>query len=320
MSCPNDEIKNRPTKLGTTVCDKNAKGSICPPGYTRDPNRQNSGLSPQCNLLWWDVPNYSGVCYKDDYSTDATSKFNCCTGIKDPKDCPKYYCRNGKNCNDQIYAGGIGVPGCNTVGQGILMKNDPTHPCISWCTDPKNHGKCDVSMVEFCNLDPGNPYCSCLKSKQPVPSCLDKQCQDTGYKTYTMNTQTEHCPSVIQCNQTIKTIGSGNIVSSSQLMTCATSTGSTPINIPGTANGSTPGTANGSTPGTANGSTPGTANGSTLGTANVSFFVKFKIPIIIIIVVIVFVVLIAVFMSMGDNSDNDDLDPSIVPKNPYTTN
>jgi hypothetical protein len=75
---------------------------------------------------------------------------------------------------------------------------------------PKS-GHCDAFMRSWCDKNPNDPKCSCLKSKLPLPHCIDIPCQQQGYKT--QDADTGKCPPLtyFDCKQIVDIAESSNI-------------------------------------------------------------------------------------------------------------
>lgn len=86
--------------------------------------------------------------------------------------------------------------------------------CQKWCDE--HRGECDQTMIQFCDANPGNPLCTCIKSPAQTklignPLCFDQKCQTTGYAT--KNMKESPCPSYIDCSIQANLINSGVSIS-----------------------------------------------------------------------------------------------------------
>lgn len=71
---------------------------------------------------------------------------------------------------------------------------------------------CDRAVLSYCELNPNDQYCSCIKSIAAVkgvinPKCVDAACLRTGYLT--TNMQSTQCPTVINCEINATLVNSG---------------------------------------------------------------------------------------------------------------
>ena len=86
--------------------------------------------------------------------------------------------------------------------------------CQAWCRE--NTTKCDSAVIAYCDLNPDDAYCACLKSPANTkgiinPRCVDRKCLTTGYMTTGM-LQTQ-CPSMVDCSIQATLNNSGVILS-----------------------------------------------------------------------------------------------------------
>jgi hypothetical protein len=98
---------------------------------------------------------------------------------------------------------------CRGIEDGAL---DETSCGRYW--GPALSGDCDNILINYCVGEAGelDPRCACLKyddgAKLPVgynPLCHDSDCVTRGYKTKSLDDNTETCPDTIyNCNQTLK--------------------------------------------------------------------------------------------------------------------
>lgn len=72
--------------------------------------------------------------------------------------------------------------------------------CKEWC---KNNSEfCDASVMQYCEKNPNDPYCSCINSPANKlglanPKCVDAKCIRGGYLT--TNMIKTPCPTIINC-------------------------------------------------------------------------------------------------------------------------
>ncbi len=110
----------------------------------------------------------------------------CCRGTNDAGQCGKY------------------VPGsaaCNTTLSQYCSTNMGTAACQQYCR--ANSAVCDSYVASYCDKNPTDPYCACIKSPAQVkniynPKCADSKCLNTGYLTTAM--QNSNCPSIVDCS------------------------------------------------------------------------------------------------------------------------
>lgn len=107
-------------------------------------------------------------------------------------------------CGDYTY----GSPACSRIVGDHCVKNVGDSFCQQWCRN--NTEKCDAAVIAWCEKNPGDPYCSCIKSKAGKianPKCVDAKCVRYGYLT--TNMERTACPNVIDCSVRAKLINSG---------------------------------------------------------------------------------------------------------------
>ena len=110
----------------------------------------------------------------------------CCRGTNDASQCGKY------------------IPGsaaCNTTLSQYCANNMNTAACQQYCR--ANSAVCDSYVATYCDRNPSDPYCACIKSPAQVknivnPKCADGKCLSTGYLTTAM--QNSNCPSIVDCS------------------------------------------------------------------------------------------------------------------------
>lgn len=130
---------------------------------------------------------------EDSYYDDTASLMRCCTDSSPvvEYDCKPGYCAGSSKCGDLML---------KSCGAGEKFLDDKS--CKSWCI--AHPGKCDRAAAEYCDREPGDPFCACLKSPAAtggggslaLPSCFDGKCIASGYKLQTM--LNPNCPAVCQ--------------------------------------------------------------------------------------------------------------------------
>ena len=127
-------------------------------------------------------------------------QLKCCKGEESAYKCGEFTPGSGKCANSMS----------NYCSADKL--NEPL--CQSWCK--QNPTLCDPRAIEFCNANPTDPFCTCLKSPAAIkgvinPRCVDRKCLDTGYMTSGM--QQTQCPSMVDCSVQAVLNNSGVILS-----------------------------------------------------------------------------------------------------------
>jgi len=114
------------------------------------------------------------------------TQINCCNGTSSAYQCGKYV-PGSATCTDSM------TQWCST------HMSDPK--CKSWCTN--NTAICDPFAQTYCDQNPTDPYCACIKSPAKGiggvnPKCIDAACLAGGYLTTAM--KNTNCPSIIDCS------------------------------------------------------------------------------------------------------------------------
>lgn len=129
-------------------------------------------------------------------------QLDCCNGVTSSFKCGSYQ---------------PGTITCNTTYAQYCTNpaNTGSEFCKSWCM--KNPSICDQAVINYCELNPTDQYCSCIKSPANEkgiinPKCVDLQCLKSGYLT--TNMQSTNCPSIIDCNVNVALANSGVQLSS----------------------------------------------------------------------------------------------------------
>jgi hypothetical protein len=141
------------------------------------------------------------LCERDEksYYDDPASLFRCCT---DPSpivafDCKPGYCPGSKACDD-------------LMKRSCSSKFLDDEVCKGWCYS--HPGQCDTGAFEFCERNPKDQFCACLKSptvtspggSMALPACFDGKCIASGYRTQPMvnpSCPKEICSIAINCIQ-----------------------------------------------------------------------------------------------------------------------
>jgi hypothetical protein len=176
------------------------------------------------------APGTQAKCRMARYGGDMPS---CCLGLRSERG----------SCNP---AWNISDPGCDAAYNDYCVKNDniirdpicqrwrdirpaqarqvtqnycTTHlddpECRTWCKTAADAGDgvCDGAMKVWCDKNPGDPLCTCIKSplQNPQfginPKCNDRKCIDSGYVT--QNMRNTSCPDITNCAVQAKIINSG---------------------------------------------------------------------------------------------------------------
>lgn len=119
-------------------------------------------------------------------------KANCCTGAVAAEDCGEY------------------IPGsaaCKTAMGQYCRNNMSDQRCKVWCQT--NTDVCDSLVTGFCDANPSDPYCACVKSPAMDPNvgsinplCVDDKCIRSGAYA-TTNMRQKPCSNIINCNTKI---------------------------------------------------------------------------------------------------------------------
>lgn len=155
----------------------------------------------------------------------AQEAYGCCTGATPVYKCGRYSPGNSAVCTPAIAS--------------YCSNNLGSAACKTWCRN--NPGTCDAAVIKFCDANPADPYCSCIKSPATQikgsinPKCIDRKCLDTGYLT--ANMRDTPCPSVINCDMQVDMRNSGLTLSSQVPLQQNCGDGNTTAKVDGAAGG-----------------------------------------------------------------------------------
>lgn len=207
-------------------------------------------------------------------------KVDCCNNSGTPDKCQQFW-------------GGSNTGACSNVMSNYCNSGNlgTSATCKTWCT--AHPGQCDSAAIAYCRANPNDPFCACLNSPLKAPSCFDKNCMNGGYRTQAMMELTNHCPTIVECNQnvTIDKNSYNNIVSNLNMsQTCVADSGAST----GGGAASPPST-------TTNNTTIPPAGGAVGGAGGMM-----NNPLIWVGVLLLFVVIAAAIAMMGGDDDGDD--------------
>lgn len=158
----------------TACCFGNTTTGTCNPSH--------NVTNPQCDRI------YANYCAQGDRI------------IRDPK------CLNWRNVRPDASRATI---------QNYCVANLDAIECRQWCKQKSDSGDgvCDGAVSAWCDSNPSDPYCACIKSPlmDPKfginPKCNDRKCIDTGY--ITQNMKNTNCPDITNCDVQTKMLNSG---------------------------------------------------------------------------------------------------------------
>lgn len=213
-------------------------------------------------------------------------KVDCCNNSGTPDKCQQFW-------------GGSNTGACSNVMSNFCNSGNlgSNNTCKTWCI--AHPGQCDNAAIAYCRSNPSDPFCACLNSPLKAPSCFDKNCMNGGYRTQAMMELTNHCPTIVECNQnvTIDKNSYNNIVSNLNMQqTCVADSGASSGGSSGGGGGSgSPTVVNNNTNIPASG---GATAGGSSGMLNN--------PLVWVGVILLFVVIAAMIAMGGGDDDSDD--------------
>ncbi len=190
--------------------------STCDPKYIN-----NRTASDACDGYWQD---YCPVSNLEDskctgWVTNNIDKYSVQTKVI--QKCSGYnafgtWCQQFKDLTTT--APGIQPSGNKIMYNEIMRKactvdNMGKKVCQDWCRS--SPGSCDSAATTYCADKLATGFCACInspttKSKYNVnPSCYDRKCIDSGYRTLTMHQKA--CPSFTDCSVVIDMVAGGDM-------------------------------------------------------------------------------------------------------------